>query len=341
MHSDKSDLLLLTGDTASSHSLMQWLQQTGYESHCTVVGSVAAAEAGLRQLPTVFMLDAGCLAGGVTCGQLESLLQACSLVEARLMVYGPWQELPSDTVAWLHAQCHVWLREPLDVKDFACLWGYEAQLASLQQQLQRQQCLVQEKELELEEGLLSAAYIQKSLVPQTLPQLPYLQTAATFMPCYRVGGDLFNVLRLDEDTVMFYVLDVSGHGVSAAMVTVAIYQSLSLHSSQLLKRYLDIPPYYKITPPDAVLRKLDALFPFERFEKFFTIFYMLLQPSTGRIQYCNAAHPAPLLLRANGDVDYLQPSGTVVGMGGAGALSARRKSLVSRRPALYAYRWYY
>jgi len=178
------------------------------------------------------------------------------------------------------------------------------------------QHLLMEKQMQLEKYLHSAAHIQRSLVPSRFPRVGNLDFAWRFIPCKKIGGDLFNVLQLDEETVMAYVLDVSGHGISSAMVTVSVYQSLSQHLGQILKERLDSPPYYRILSPAEVLRKLDAEYPFERFEMFFTICYLLLNPATGRIRYSNAGHPPPIVVRADGSREVLQRGGTVIGMGG-------------------------
>jgi phosphoserine phosphatase RsbU/P len=178
------------------------------------------------------------------------------------------------------------------------------------------QHLLLEKQMQLEKYLHSAAHIQKSLAPSRFPRVGNLEFAWRFIPCKKIGGDLFNVLQLDEETVMAYILDVSGHGISSAMVTVSVYQSLSHHLGNFLKERLDAPPYYRVLTPTEVLRRLDAEYPFERFEMFFTISYLLLNPTTGRVRYSNAGHPPPLLLRADGSREILNQGGTVIGMGG-------------------------
>lgn len=108
------------------------------------------------------------------------------------------------------------------------------------------------------------------------------------------------MLPLSEDTLMIYMLDVSGHGVSSAMVTVSVYQSLSDRTSQLVKQSIEQPPFYRIAGPAEVLTALDREYPYERFEKFFTMTYLLLEPSTGRVRYCNGGNPPPLLVHSDG-----------------------------------------
>lgn len=163
-------------------------------------------------------------------------------------------------------------------------------------------------------NLESAAQIQKSLLPRSFPEVPELRFAARFIPCAKAGGDLYNVLQLSEDTVMAYLFDVSGHGISAAMITVSVYQSLSLHTGQIIKQRSAHPPYYRIPSPDEVFTSLDREFPFERFEQFFTISYLLFNTRSGILQYSSAGHPPPLLVRADGSVETLTAGGGLIGV---------------------------
>jgi sigma-B regulation protein RsbU (phosphoserine phosphatase) len=170
--------------------------------------------------------------------------------------------------------------------------------------------------MEVEEGLRSAAQIQHALLPSRLLDTAAFSFAWQFIPCETVGGDLFNLLQLSENCLLAYILDVSGHGVSSAMVTVSVYQSLSDRTSQLVKHPLDHPPFFRIAAPAEVLSTLDQIYPYERFEKFFTMAYLLLDPETGRVRYCNGGHPPPVLLRHDGQLELLETGGTLIGMGG-------------------------
>jgi len=115
---------------------------------------------------------------------------------------------------------------------------------------------------------------------------------------------------------MVYMLDVSGHGGSAAMVTVSVFQALSPHTGQIIKRTQDAPPFYQIADPHEVLQQLDSEYPFERFDKFFTMCYLLINPRNGVVRFANAAHPPVLVMRADGSMEKLDAEGTIVGMGG-------------------------
>jgi sigma-B regulation protein RsbU (phosphoserine phosphatase) len=160
-----------------------------------------------------------------------------------------------------------------------------------------------------EEDLRSAAQIQQSLLPKKLPSLPHFNVSCHFHPFEKIGGDLFSLRQVDEETLMLFLLDVSGHGISSAMVSISVHQSLSLHTGQIVKRIIDKPPYYRLLPPDEVMSELANEYPFERFEMFFTIVYMLINIHTGETTYCSAGHPPPILQRKTGEIQRLRTGG--------------------------------
>lgn len=172
-----------------------------------------------------------------------------------------------------------------------------------------------DKQKRIEEDLKAAAQIQKSLIPSDCPNTENFDFAWSFIPCEHVGGDIFNFHRLDETHLSIYILDVSGHGVPAAMVTVSVHQRLQPGPGGLAKQINDFPPYYDILPPSKVLDQLDREYPMDRFDKYFTMAYLILNIQTGSIRYTSAAHPMPVLVRASGEIERLDAGGTIVGLG--------------------------
>jgi sigma-B regulation protein RsbU (phosphoserine phosphatase) len=187
-----------------------------------------------------------------------------------------------------------------------------------------------EKQKRLDEDLRAAAAIQASLLPQQLPELDGFACAWKFVPCDLMGGDIFNILPLDEEHLAIYMVDVSGHGVPAAMVTVSVSQMLQAHGG-CLKRKIDVPPYYKIASPQKVLQALDREYPLERFNKYFTIVYLIVDVVRGRVVYSNAGHPAPLLLHGDGRLDSLDKGGTIIGLNGLVPFEQEQNFVIYRR----------
>jgi len=176
-----------------------------------------------------------------------------------------------------------------------------------------------EKQRKLDEDLQAAAGIQQCLLPQKKqkrPQEDSLEIEWKFTPSETIGGDIFNVIHLDEDHLGFYMIDVSGHGVPPALVTFSISQTLQPHMGCTIRKKPGLTPDFEIVSPGEVLMALDAEYPWERFEKFLTMIYLIIDVRRGRLVYSNAAHPPPILLHADGTFELLEKVGTIIGLGG-------------------------
>lgn len=174
-----------------------------------------------------------------------------------------------------------------------------------------------EKQKHLDNDLKVAAGIQQSLLPgREVPEKSNLKWAWRFKPCEEIGGDIFNILRLDETHYAVYMLDVSGHGVASALVTVSASQMLQPHTNTLIKRIINAGSGYEIIAPVDVVKRLDHEYPMERFDKYFTLVYLLIDTEKGLLRYCNAGHQPSLLLRTDGVIEKLEKGGPMIGLNG-------------------------
>jgi len=164
----------------------------------------------------------------------------------------------------------------------------------------------------LKQDLKIAAGIQKSLLPSKDIEIPGIHASWIYKPSASVGGDLFNIVPLINSYVAFYMLDVSGHGVPSSLIAVTVAQHLLPHTGNLLIRK---EGRVMMVSPSDVLANLDKQFPYERFGKFFTIFYGILNIESGALTYSVAGHPAGLLQREDGTIEKLSAGGTVIGAG--------------------------
>jgi PAS domain S-box-containing protein len=169
---------------------------------------------------------------------------------------------------------------------------------------------LEERQRHIQADLEAAAEIQRSLLPKEGTCSLGMALDFRFMPSATIGGDIFNTVCLGTRHSNFYMVDVSGHGVPAALVSVSVAQELSSSGDLLYDKFLEQP-----RSPEGVLRLLDAACPLERFEKLFSMFYLLYEMGSGILTYCNAGHPPPMLLRATGGMEFLDQGGTLVGLG--------------------------
>ncbi|MEI9979535.1 MAG: SpoIIE family protein phosphatase [Edaphobacter sp.] len=148
------------------------------------------------------------------------------------------------------------------------------------------------------EELLVAANIHSSLMAMKLPVLPYAEIHARSVPCLAIGGDFYDAVALD-DCVCVTVADVSGKGVSAAIVA-ATLQGI-IHSQFLAGRSL--PEIATIVNQFLVTRNVG---------KYATMILLKLFPD-GRIEHMNCGHLQPLVVRGT-QIRRLEEANVVVGL---------------------------
>lgn len=209
-----------------------------------------------------------------------------------------------------------YITKPFDRAEVLARVANQLKIRRLTGELMRTNVELTRKQKSLDEDLEAAAGIQKSLLPRAMPDMNNLSLAWRFLPSQMIGGDIFNVFRLDEDHVGLYMIDVSGHGVPSALVTVSVSQTLEPDKGQMTKKKRRAPPGYQIMPPGVVLRDLDREYPIERFGKYFTIIYMIIDINGGTLTYSNAAHPPPVILHRDGTTELLDVGGTIIGLDG-------------------------
>lgn len=149
-----------------------------------------------------------------------------------------------------------------------------------------------------------AAEIQWSLLPPLRMSVPQVELAGILEPAYEVAGDSFDY-ALNEDILHIAVIDAMGHGLDAAVMATAAIGAYR-HARRAFVGLAEIYGYM-----DTVIA--------EQFspEQFVTAQMMRLDIATGRLQWVNAGHPPPLLIRDGGIVDQLTAETTLpVGFGG-------------------------
>jgi len=165
--------------------------------------------------------------------------------------------------------------------------------------------------------LEAAASIQRSLLPASAPDFPGLDVAWAFRPCTELAGDTFNLLPLGDGRVGLYVLDVSGHGVPAALLSVTLSHNLSPVSGRswlLGPQHSPDGPMTATTPADVVA-KLNEQFQMQPGRvQYFTMVYGIFDPVDRSLRYLSAGHPPMVLVPRTGAARTLPARGMPVGL---------------------------
>lgn len=174
---------------------------------------------------------------------------------------------------------------------------------AVEDQLAEANLTLQRTQKRLSEELTEAANYIFSILPEPRQASP--RTEWLLVPSNELGGDSFGYHEIDPDHIAFYLLDVCGHGVGAALLSVTAINVL--RSAAL--------PNTDFRDPGAVLAALNEAFPMERqHNMYFTIWYGVLQRSTGVLSYASGGHPPSVLRKADGSVVTLATPGIAIGM---------------------------
>jgi serine phosphatase RsbU (regulator of sigma subunit) len=160
--------------------------------------------------------------------------------------------------------------------------------------------------LSLKNDLEVAREIQEAMLPKSLYVAAGVEAAGLSRPANTVGGDFYEVLPLDDGRLVIAVGDVAGKGSPAALL-----MALSL---AMLRTLVDLAQEWAYEPADIVARLNRQVARQAPGSRFITLFYGLYQPLTGELQYVNAGHTQPLLVRAAGPTERLTAGGVALGM---------------------------
>lgn len=161
---------------------------------------------------------------------------------------------------------------------------------------------------QIDEELELAGKIQKSFLPRKLPELPPARFAVKFSSCQAVGGDFYDVIRLDERRIGFYVADAMGHGVPAALLTIFVKKGII--TKEIAR------DSYRLLPPGEVLDRLNRdLIAHDVSENpFITMAYLVLDVERLSFACARAGHPYPLLLKPTGAMTPIKAGGIMLGI---------------------------
>lgn len=160
----------------------------------------------------------------------------------------------------------------------------------------------------LDEELRLAAQVQREFLPRELPNVEGLDLGVIFRPTGYVGGDVYDVQRLDEQHIGLWIADVVGHGVPAALMT--MFVKAALPTKEISHRS------YRIVPPSEALARLNAeMVGRELGAKWFvTACYALVNCRTLDVQIASAGHPPAMLVHADGTSEMLAADGPLLGV---------------------------
>ncbi|MEG4634399.1 MULTISPECIES: SpoIIE family protein phosphatase [unclassified Microcoleus] len=290
-------ILVIDDDTAVQELLRRTLKKQGYEVTVASNGEDGVAQA-QKLRPALIICDwiMPRLTGIDVCRRVKADPELSTTQFFLLTSLGSI----ADRVKGLDAGADDFISKPIELNELQARVRAGLRLHQLSRDLK-----IAKQSLEAE--LAEAAEYVQSLLPEQMTEP--ISIEAKFIPSRQLGGDCFDYNWLDADYLAIYLLDVAGHGLRAALPSVAV---LNLLRSRTLPNI----DYYK---PSDVLRSLNTTFQMSyQNDKYFTIWYGVYNRISRQLVYASAGHPPAVLISqspaSTAKIKRLKTPGMPVGM---------------------------
>jgi sigma-B regulation protein RsbU (phosphoserine phosphatase) len=315
--------ILIVDDMATTRMVLERsLRKWGYEA--VSVDNIDAASTLLLNDSIQFVLTDWVMPGGdgpTLCRRIRAL----NLPYYVYIILVTSLEGSQSLVDGMEAGADDFIHKPIQMDELRARIRAGERMLQLEKTLQDRNVKLQE----LSNNLLAAQKIitqdlqlaenmQRGLLPTASSSLQGVAIEGLFCPSAYVSGDIFNFFRLDEHHIGFYTIDVSGHGVAAAMLSFTLSQLLTaeMNRGSPLKYGLPEAPYYKIVKPSSsVVEALNLQFQMDATNSlYFTMIYGVIDTSLHTIDLCQAGHPNPIYLPTEGFAQFIGDGGFPVGI---------------------------
>ena len=320
MKSECGRLLVVDDNEMNRDMLSRRLQRRGHE--------VVTAEDGERALAVleserfdVVLLDV--MMPGIDGFEVLRRLRATHPATELPIIMATAKDDREDIVQALELGANDYVTKPLDfpvvaarVQTQLTLKRAVDRIVALERDLQQRNEQLQTANDRMKRDLDAAARIQQALLPAGPPPVTGVRFAWTYHPCDELAGDILNVFLLDDEHVGLYLLDVSGHGVPAALLSVTLSRVLAplANGPSLVRRQASGNGRLEPTPPQDVAAELNRQFQIEdETDQYFTLMYGVLNVRTRELRYASAGHPGPIRSPRDADAEILSTRAFAIG----------------------------
>lgn len=187
------------------------------------------------------------------------------------------------------------LPKPFDKGTFLSKLKGLFRLKNLNDELEKQFAQLKEKNMQLELQMKMARQVQQAMIEEYKFTVNHISITSRYMPAFDVGGDLYDVIKPNDHSVCIFMADVSGHGVSAALLT-AMLKMMFENTVQTMPK------------PDYLLKSMNSqfcsVFSQNKTSVYACAFYAYIDTKEKRITYSNAGHALPIFVNASKNTAY-------------------------------------
>src|SRR5438034_3628448 len=281
------EILVVDDDAMSRRVLAQLLTAGGYKCRVSKNGS-EALEIVHATPPTLLLLDFDMpgLNGAEVLKRLRSDRHSAVAQIPTIMLTGHGSE--ESEVSCLQAGADDFVTKPVNAAVLRARIETQLRLRSMRAQLERQNDELEKWRRNLERDLAAARLTQQSLIPQKPLALPGWDVATCYRPVIQVGGDIYGWLRMKDGRILFWIVDGTGHGAAAALLTTL---------AKLLFHYGSVEHDTPARVMEAVNHDFRSIF---GGRSFMTGMCIAVDSSTGHASIVGAGHPPLLIARRSG-----------------------------------------
>jgi sigma-B regulation protein RsbU (phosphoserine phosphatase) len=168
----------------------------------------------------------------------------------------------------------------------------------------------------IDRDLKAAARLQKALIPERQTHCGPVKIGRIYQPSHHVGGDLIGFFKLSDSRIAAYAIDVSGHGVSSALMTARLsnfFNPQHLDENIAIRRLPN--GEYAPRDPAAITAELnDRLQDEADNDQYFTMIFADINLDSGMTRFCQAGQPHPAIIRNTGEIEFAGTGGAPVGL---------------------------
>lgn len=295
-------ILIIDDDPTIRLTLQKFLRSEGYDVVLAKDGQEGLDKAKELQ-PSLIICDwvMPVIDGLEVCRRIKSSIELANIYIILLTA----RDQEGDLVKGLEMGADDFLGKPPRINELRARVRAGLRLYRVTQELQRQKQLI-------EQELFQASQYVRSLLPEPIKGNVSIQSS--FLPSTQLGGDSFDYFWLDQDHLALYLLDVSGHGIGSALLSVSV---LNLMRTRSLRHGGTSQYTTNFYSPSEVLSDLNNTFQMSvHNEMYFTIWYGVYDQRTHQLVYSSGGHP-PAVLISNQEIPkikLLKTAGLPIGM---------------------------